>query len=80
MRHFQGFEGPIVFRHIQTMKIWINKKAINFSNLTTSIKISETRLPTTASLCQAGTHYTVGHLVVMSQPKEIDLLLTDSLR
>ena len=53
MRYFQGFEGPIVSTNFRRMKIWIDKKF--FANFTTFINISETRLPTSASLCQAGT-------------------------
>ena len=30
MRYFQGFEGPIVSRHFQRMKIWIDKKSYKF--------------------------------------------------
>ena len=62
IRYFQGFDGPIVSRHFQRMKIWIDKKAINFANFTTSINISETRLPTSASLHQAGICQLVSHM------------------
>ena len=30
IRYFHGFEGPIVSRHFQNMKIWIDKKSHKF--------------------------------------------------
>ena len=61
IRYFHGFEGLIVSRHFQSMKIWIDKKTINFANFTTFINITKARLPTSASLCQAGTHILYYH-------------------